>query len=98
MNQNTKSARCPACQPLGDSIKISNPTTLKDVLLTIKQLILEGKLKDISPDPSQFSTLPPAGPYPDIITHHFHCSSCENIFELSVETYHGLGGFMKIND
>ncbi len=39
-----------------------------------------------------FSTLMQSDTWPDIIRHHFRCTSCQLMFQFVVNTYHGSGG------
>lgn len=94
---------CSNCEQIGEETKINLPSDLQNVLKGLNQLIDENKIVENSFESSRaligqppFSEINPEGTYPDVMIYYFDCQKCKNVFELSVETYHGEGGSIKI--
>ena len=57
-----------------------------------KYAALIGVEKLEEPPKEDFAALMTADTWPDIILHHFRCTSCQLMFRFAVNTYHGSGG------
>ncbi len=103
MQDSTLFKCCSNCEQIGIEAKINFPSALQNVLKGLFQLISENKITENGFESSRaligqpkFSEIKAEGPYPDVMDYFFDCNNCKNVFELTVETYHGAGGTIKI--
>lgn len=77
---------------------ITSAFVLTELLRELKLLLSSGELLQVTrqgvPDDTIIAHLPDTGPWPDIIQAAFQRPNGGR-FELSVETYHGIGGMWR---
>jgi len=78
-------------------IRINSPTQLRKAISIIKGNIEDGTIENININLSNtpFSDLIAGKPWEDYFIYYFNCTNCRQEFELTVETYHGGGGWWK---
>ena len=78
--------------------KIWSPGDLVQVLRELKQSVAEGAIRQVDFARStlsgkiQIEDVPNEGPWPDYIEMYFEDTDSQDIYRLTVETYHGTGG------
>ena len=90
---------CEQCSTSG-SIEIRRPGDLGRAISHCRALVSSKVLVPSSYWPprtlkSQFvpwGDLSEKGPWDDIVQYYFSCSSCQQLFALQADTYHGAGG------
>jgi len=88
---------CSRCQELGVKVSIRSPAELREAIRVVRANLVDGTLEQLPGD--QVHPMPPflsvieEGPWGDFLLYEFWCRSCGARFTLSVETYHGAGGF-----
>ncbi len=93
-------SNCNRCQWLTKEYSIETNAELKAILGIIRTELIAGTIVEAAYWPEgqiriaqpPFFELPTEGPWPDYCEYYFRCTSCERLFRLSVETYHGTGG------
>ncbi len=91
---------CSRCHELCITIRIQSPSELTHALRVVRDNLQDGTLVESSYWPNgklklsnePFSAISETGPWPDHIVYYFACAACGQLFKLSAETYHGLGG------
>jgi hypothetical protein len=73
--------------------RIRSPRELASSIKVIKSNISEGTLREGEGAQDIFDEIEEIENWPDILNNEFHCQTCDQRFLLSVETYHGAGGF-----
>jgi hypothetical protein len=69
------------------------PGELAKAIRVVQANVADGTLRPIEqPGTPPLASVPPDGPWADVISYRFHCVQCGAQFELSAETYHGSGG------
>lgn len=84
---------CQDCIHLAEIKRIRTPTELESVITIIKSNITDGTLKELPGAQVPLNEIEPYGKWPDLLNHKFICQTCNQKFGLTVETYHGRGGF-----
>jgi len=79
---------------LAEFIEIKTPGKLDQVISSLKDLIQQGVIKEVSGN-CKLSELIANQPRPDFIEIEFIEHTTNYRFKLSVETYHGAGGSFK---
>lgn len=85
-----------------ENTKITSLVELEKILLLIAQKEQEGKISQILNNSDLFCTKVSIGKilyenkYPDFIRYYFEDLEYHTKYLLSVETYHGIGGELKI--
>ena len=90
---------CERCAPFATTLPIRGPADLAAITEHVRQAVADGRLEyaafetepTLAIEPS-FLTLDLAGPLPDVIRYQFACPCCGQGFEITAETYHGVGG------
>ncbi|WP_462152567.1 hypothetical protein [Pseudoalteromonas xiamenensis] len=86
---------CDKCQSIKKVIKV--PRDLAGAILLAKLKIEDGTLKYLGAgsygDP--FKRIASGKGWSDFVNNYFSCSSCNQIFNLHAETYHGSGGKLE---
>jgi hypothetical protein len=77
--------------------RISSPEVLTAILRDVKRCIADGTLRQIKRDRAPLAIddvtkVPDEGPWPDYLEVHFEDRDGQQ-YRLTVETYHGTGGF-----
>lgn len=73
-------------------MRIEHPYEYYDLVRQVEQAIAEGTLALVAGN-CRLSDIRRDAPWPeDYIEHTFRCVSCDQRFQLAVETYHGSGG------
>ena len=91
---------CPRCAHLDNRVPIEYEAALREMVGAIKEELEEGTLAETSCwpegeaeiDQGPFITLRAERPWPDVMIYCFRCTSCDSLYRLSVDTYHGRGG------
>ena len=92
---------CSHCQEVNKVVEISSPNSFAKVLRVIRGNLTDGTIVESSYWPqgtiktcsTPFSEVTAKGPYQeDIFDYYFECPACEQLFELTCNTYHGSGG------
>jgi len=95
--EGTSDTDCAQCSAFRARRKILGLQGLSDIIVNAKNAVSEGILREIDAGPmagtTAFADLNPKGPYDDLLLFKFCCTTCEQEFSLSAETYHGSGGF-----
>jgi len=88
---------CSFCKDLNTEFRIKLPSDLKKAIAVTRDNLADGTISDITPggDCKPFEELIASGKWDDVLRYHFQCNTCGQLFELSAETYHGLGGWWK---
>lgn len=84
---------CPDCEHLAEIRRIRTPTELESVITTIKSNIADGTIKELPGAQLPLNEIETYQKWPDLFNHKFFCQTCDQKFVLTVETYHGRGGF-----
>jgi hypothetical protein len=89
---------CIQCQSINKIIK--KPKDLTEAILLAKSKLEDGTLRYLGEGSygSPFSQIESGKGWSDIVNNYFTCNSCEQIFNLSAETYHGSGGELTAVD
>lgn len=82
---------CRRCAGLCQLYKIDRPADLRRAIGVAHDNIEDGTLMEV-PMGKPFSSIARNGPWDDVLTFGFRCTSCGQLFRLSAETYHGSGG------
>ena len=76
-------------------VQIRCPDDLRRLLVQVQPLVAGGVLAAV-PHPLSgcipFPTVPLEGPWDDVLSYDFRCTTCGRAFVLGVDTYHGSGG------
>lgn len=89
---------CRKCADLCVEYRIRLPSELRRAIEIARENIADGTIAevaiaDVSSRPTEpFSSVSTDGPWSDVLNYKFRCTSCDEVFELSAETYHGSGG------
>ncbi len=94
---------CDHCREVCQEYKIGLPKDLEKTIKVIRDNLADETIveSDFWPDgilkaqSDNFSELNPKGPWQDSLLYFFGCPKCNQIFQLSAETYHGAGGSWK---
>jgi hypothetical protein len=90
---------CGKCHHLKELFRIRLPSDFKQALKIIRDSLKADvlKLSYYWPKDKAFIEMPPfeKEDWGDYILYYFECSTCNQLFEFSVETYHGSGGILK---
>lgn len=84
---------CPECRHLTEIRRIRTPAELKPVITVIKSNVADGTIQEVPGARPPFNEIAPNRNWPDLINHEFTCQKCNQKFVLTVETYHGRGGY-----
>jgi len=86
---------CDKCQSIKKVIKV--PRDLTEAILLARLKIEDGTLKYLGAgcygDP--FKRIDSGKGWSDFVNNYFSCLSCNQIFNLHAETYHGSGGKLE---
>lgn len=92
---------CKHCYEVNQEVLIDTPRSLKKAIRVIADNIKDGTITESKTPPKgapslyqtkSFSELTKTMVWDDVIDYYFKCPICNQIFHLSVETYHGSGG------
>jgi hypothetical protein len=90
---------CEACDTFDVEVPIHGPQQLRGVVEKIRAAVEAGILRCNEFESSRaligqpaFSDLELGRAIPDVICYYFECASCDAVFGLQVETFHGQGG------
>ncbi len=94
---------CSRCAELDTTVTIDGPASLVQVLKVIRDNLADGTLKpstywppgQIALDLPPFGELAIDGPWPDYLEYYFACATCDRVYRLAVDTFHGRGGSWK---
>lgn len=90
---------CEKCKDLCMRFVIRQPNELCRAIQIAKQNLDDGTITEVpNSDPiSQvtFAALAKGEQWGDIVGYRFRCSSCDELFSLHAETYHGSGGYWE---
>jgi hypothetical protein len=92
--------KCLRCRELCTVVPIESATAMENLLKVVLDNVADGTIVEVDywPDGQvrfsqrPFSTIRPTGPWPDVLLYYFSCPDCGQMFELSVESFHGFGG------
>lgn len=84
---------CTRCDDLCQQVQIRTPAELERSVRIANSAIDAGIIVDVSRGvmATPMTDLLKPG-WPDIVSADFRCTTCEQLFHLSCETYHGSGG------
>ena len=92
--------KCEHCKDVHVKHEIRSPAELKKAIQIVRanlsdKTILESEywpkgIDKIELEP--FNKIKESGPYLDNLQYYFECPMCKQIYKLSCETYHGIGG------
>jgi len=93
---------CKQCAAFATTLPVRGPADLESIVERLRQAVADGTLEyaafeaepTLAIEPSLL-TLDLAGPLPDVMRYQLGCPHCEQRFELTAETYHGIGGAWK---
>lgn len=87
---------CEACRDLDLTSSIRSRGDLSRAIGIVRANLDDGTLDEVAegrnPTTERFRDLPEAGPWPDIVSFRFRCTSCGAEYRLFADTYHGSGG------
>ncbi len=92
---------CENCKTINQEFRIKSPRDLKKAIKVIADNIEDGTIKesDYWPkgilnccDSGTFSELAKENLWGDFVDYYFECPSCNRLYRLTAETYHGSGG------
>jgi hypothetical protein len=91
---------CSRCQDLRTTLQIKNADDMTNVLKVIRDNLGDGTLVEaaywpdgqVKVDRPNFTSIPTGGPWPDYFEYYFSCATCRQLYRLSVEAFHGIGG------
>lgn len=90
---------CEACDTFDVEVPIHGPQQLRALVEKIRAAVQTGTLRCNEFESSRalidqppFSELDLDPTIPDVIRYYFECSSCDSVFGLLVEAFHGQGG------
>jgi hypothetical protein len=87
---------CPSCKDLNVEYKVKLPSDLRKAIAVARDNLADGMISDVTTGHGRlFDELTTSGKWDDVLLYHFQCNTCGQKFELSVETYHGSGGWWK---
>jgi hypothetical protein len=94
---------CEKCSDVKKIIRIKSSQDLKDIIDITRMLVNDGVLivpdnncnKNHASSYTPFNNLPNEGPWDDYLKYIFKCIYCGQLFSLSVETFHGVGGMWE---
>jgi hypothetical protein len=88
---------CDKCIGFRDRIRIETPRDYYNLLKQLKVLVEDGVFTCDGEIPLE--NIKEGVSFPsDYLKHIFSCTTCKQAYSLSVETYHGAGGFWEINN
>jgi hypothetical protein len=73
--------------------RIRTSQELESVIKVIKANIRDGTIKEVDVVNNPLNEIETNKNWPDLFHNKFQCQTCNQRFILSVETYHGRGGF-----
>ena len=89
-------AECDKCCHLKTWFRIREPWDFDKVIQVIRENLKNGTLKhsDYWPEGKVLMEMPPfeKEDWSDSVLYYFECSTCNQLFKLWVEMYHGRGG------
>ena len=77
---------------------IHSAMELAQMLRELKQAVAQGVVRQVHPRQTvllreiRLEDIPDKGPWPDYIEMYFEDVNTRDVYRLSVETYHGIGG------
>jgi len=87
---------CNKCCHMKTFFKIRDPSDFNKVVEVIRDNLKDGTLKHSTywPEEKILIEMPPFEKenWGDLVLYYFECSTCNQLFQLSVEMYHGSGG------
>jgi len=91
---------CSRCLDLRTTVQIKSPADMTNTLKVIRDNLQDTTLVEvdywpegqIKLDRPSFMSIPPRGPWPDYLEYYFSCPTCGQLYRLSVEAFHGIGG------
>ena len=95
---------CPTCQTFQQAFKIDSAQAFQGALAALQQALAAGTIIEAAVWPEgqlkmhrpPFDSIARNGPWPDYVQYFFACGGCKTIYQLSVETFHGIGGEWSI--
>lgn len=91
---------CSRCLDLRTTVQIGSATDMTKVLKVVRDNLHDGTLVEaaywpagqIKIDRPSLTSIPIDGPWPDYFEHYFSCTTCRQLYRLSAEAFHGMGG------
>ena len=88
------------CHELSLQVEIRSPGELVKAIRVIRGNLDDGTLAQVARaglgwSMAPFQSVSENGPWEDVLLYEFACRSCAAKFQLSVETYHGRGGYWR---
>lgn len=86
-----------SCKDLNTEFQIRFPSDLRQAIAVTRDKLADGTISDVTTggDYKSFHELVSPGKWDDALLYRFKCNSGGQLFELSVENYHGRGGWWK---
>ena len=91
---------CTSCRDLQGTVEVRTPVELAEIIRTTQQYVRQGTIvesdwwpaNEIALNRTPFLSVSDKGPWVDVLIYYFECSACQQLFQLSAESYHGAGG------
>ncbi len=91
---------CSKCLDLRTTVQIKSAADMTNVLKIIQDNLQDGTLVEaaywpqgqLKLDRPTFASIPTGGPWPDYFEYYFSCTTCQQLYRLSAEAFHGIGG------
>jgi len=97
---------CSQCEELKIAYKFNSPSQFSHLIVAVRTNLNEGVIKEdtdywppgqIKFDQKPFSEVKKRGPWDDILQYYFRCVTCEQLFSLYADTYHGRGEWKTVS-
>lgn len=83
---------CIKCNEISERIKIEYPHQYYGLIEQLLAIHADGSLTHFDGN-CKLTDIQAGKPWPDdYIYHRFQCNYCGRVFNLTIETYHGIGG------